>query len=120
MELLNSGQMKATLPEREKGVCCPPTIALTTARVDGSVEVLKALADPTRLQIVGVLKRATEPVCICDFTAAFELRQPTISHHMAKLKDAGIVEVTRKGIWAYYRLARNLDTRTRALLDAVA
>lgn len=111
--------MKATLPERVKGVCCPPSIPLPLAKVDASVEVLKALADPTRLQMVGVLKRSTQPVCICDFTAAFELSQPTISHHMAKLRDAGLVEVTRRGIWAYYTLRSNLDLRTRALLDAV-
>lgn len=109
--------MKATVPIREKGVCCPPTTLLPAARVDASVDVLKALADPTRLQIMGVLKDASEPVCICDFTAAFDLSQPTISHHMSKLKDAGLVEVTRSGIWAYYRLAKNLETRTRALLD---
>lgn len=109
--------MKATVPIREKGVCCPPTTLLPAARVDASVDVLKALADPTRLQIMGVLKDASEPVCICDFAAAFDLSQPTISHHMSKLKDAGLVEVTRSGIWAYYRLAKNLETRTRALLD---
>lgn len=110
--------MKAT-PERIKGVCCPPAIALPVNRVEGSVEVLKALADPTRLQIIGVLKRADAPVCICDFTAAFDLSQPTVSHHMAKLKAAGLVDVTRSGIWAYYRLAKSLDARTRAILDAL-
>ena len=111
--------MKATPTERTKGVCCPPSIPLPAVRVDASVEILKALADPTRLQIVGVLKRAREPVCICDFTAAFELSQPTISHHVGKLREAGLVEVTKSGIWAYYRLARNLDARTRAMLDAL-
>jgi len=111
--------MKAILPERVKGVCCPPAIPLQLTRVDQSVEVLRALADPTRLQMIGILKRAPQPVCICDFTAAFDLSQPTISHHMARLKDAGLVEVTREGIWAYYRLRRNLDIKTRSLLDAV-
>ena len=86
-------------------------------RVDHSVEVLKALADPTRLQMVGILKRSPDPVCICDFTAAFDFSQPTISHHMARLKDAGLVEVTKAGIWAYYRVASQLDAKTRALLD---
>lgn len=118
MELIDSERMKAIV-ERTKGVCCPPTIPLPLAKVDASVEVLKALADPTRLQMVGVLKRATQPVCICDFTAAFDLSQPTISHHMGKLKDAGLVEVTKSGIWAYYRLARNLDTKTRAMLEVL-
>jgi ArsR family transcriptional regulator len=90
---------------------------METARVDQSVAVLKALADPTRLQMVGILKRSPEPVCICDFTAAFDLSQPTISHHMARLRAAGLVDVSKSGIWAYYRLARHLSTKTRALLD---
>ena len=89
------------------------------AKVDQSVELLKALADPTRLQMIGVLKRSSQPVCICDFTAAFELSQPTISHHMAKLREAGLVEVTKSGIWAYYRLTERLEVTTRALLDVL-
>lgn len=111
--------MKATLPEREKGVCCAPTITLEADRAEAAADILKALADRTRLQILAVLKRSSDPVCICDFTAAFDLSQPTISHHMGKLKEAGLVEATRSGIWAYYRLARNLDGRTRALLDVI-
>lgn len=111
--------VKATVTERVKGVCCPPAITLPLARVDASVDVLKALADPTRLQMIGVLKRASQPVCICDFTAVFDLSQPTISHHMGKLKEAGLVEVSRAGIWAYYRLAQDLDKKTRALLDVL-
>jgi ArsR family transcriptional regulator len=112
--------VKATVPDRVKGVCCPPSIPFQLTKVDESVEILKALADPTRLQMIGILKRSVKPVCICDFTAAFALSQPTISHHMAKLKDAGLVDVTRQGIWAYYTLRRNLDMKVRALLDAVA
>jgi ArsR family transcriptional regulator, arsenate/arsenite/antimonite-responsive transcriptional repressor len=109
----------AGVPERVRGVCCPPSIPLSIAKVDASVDVLKALADPTRLQMVGVLKRSSQPICVCDFTAAFDLSQPTISHHMGKLRDAGLVEVTKIGIWAYYRLAGHLEPRTRALLDAL-
>src|SRR5438552_18637044 len=111
--------MKATLPERVKGVCCPPSITVPPARVDASVDVLKALADPTRLQMIGVLKRSPRPVCICDFTAAFDLSQPTISHHMGRLREAGLVEVTKDGIWAYYRLNPHLESKTRALLDVL-
>jgi ArsR family transcriptional regulator, arsenate/arsenite/antimonite-responsive transcriptional repressor len=111
--------VKATVPERVKGVCCPPSTLLPPTKVDASVEVLKALADPTRLQMIGVLKRSAQPVCICDFTAAFDLSQPTISHHMAKLREAGLVEATKDGIWAYYRLSRRLDPKTRALLDVL-
>ena len=119
MELINCNSLKRTLPERVKGVSSPRSMPMAPARVDESVELLKALADPTRLQMMGVLTRSSEPVCICDFTASFELSQPTISHHMAKLKEAGLVEVTKAGIWAYYRLKRHLDARTRALLEAL-
>ena len=111
--------MKTALPERVRGVCCPPSIPLALTKVDASVEVLKALADPTRLQMIGVLKRSAQPVCICDFTAAFDLSQPTISHHMAKLREAGLVEVVKEGIWAYYRLNRHVESKTRALLDVL-
>src|ERR687884_252260 len=63
----------------------------------------KALADPTRVAIVNRLAAADE-VCVCDFTAAFELSQPTISHHLRILREAGLVESSRRGTWAYYRL----------------
>src|SRR5438093_5687009 len=109
-----------TLPERERGVCCPPRLALPRARVDELASVLRALADPTRLQIVLALRAADEPVCICDFTAAFDLSQPTVSHHMAKLKEAGLVEVTKRGIWSFYRLAPDLPAAGRRILEAIS
>ena len=65
--------------------------------------VFKALADPTRVAIVNRLSKA-DTVCVCDLTAAFELSQPTISHHLRILRDAGLVESSRRGTWAYYRL----------------
>ncbi len=94
-------------------------MTLAVAKVDESIEVLKALADPTRLQMISILKRSPEPVCICDFTAAFDLSQPTISHHMGRLREAGLVDVSKSGIWAYYRLASHLEPKTRALLDVL-
>jgi ArsR family transcriptional regulator, arsenate/arsenite/antimonite-responsive transcriptional repressor len=111
--------MKSAAPDRVKGVCSPPAMPMALARVDQSVEMLKALADPTRLQMIGILKRSATPVCICDFTAAFDLSQPTISHHMAKLREVGLVDVSKSGIWAYYRLASRLESKTRALLDVL-
>ncbi|HEV3460466.1 MAG TPA: metalloregulator ArsR/SmtB family transcription factor [Candidatus Dormibacteraeota bacterium] len=111
--------MRAAPSQRVKGVCCPPAMSMSGAKVEQSVEVLKALADPTRLQMIGILKHSPEPVCICDFTAAFDLSQPTISHHMAKLREAGLVDVSKSGIWVYYRLASRLEPKTRALLDVL-
>ena len=66
-------------------------------------ERFRALADPTRVAIVNRLSGADE-LCVCDLTAAFDLSQPTISHHLKVLRDAGLVESSRRGTWAYYRL----------------
>jgi ArsR family transcriptional regulator, arsenate/arsenite/antimonite-responsive transcriptional repressor len=113
-------QKIATLPDRERGVCCPPTIKLRPERVEGVADVLKALADPTRLQMAIALRDAQEPICICDFVGTFDLSQPTVSHHMAKLREAGLVEVTKRGIWSFYRLAPDLKPTVRRLLEAVS
>jgi ArsR family transcriptional regulator len=111
--------MKAALPERVRGVCRAVPIPLERTRASRTVEILKAVADPTRLQMVLILKRAQAPVCICDFTATFKLSQPTVSHHIARLREAGLVDVAKEGLWAYYRLSSRLEPRTRALLDAL-
>ena len=63
----------------------------------------RALADPTRIAIVNRLAGAGE-VCVCELVAAFDLSQPTISHHLRILRDAGLVDSSRRGTWAYYRL----------------
>jgi ArsR family transcriptional regulator len=109
----------AVLPERERGVCCPPRLKVGPEKIEQTSEILRALADPTRLQIALCLRDAKAPVCICDFTASFDLSQPTVSHHMAKLRDAGVVEVTKRGIWSFYRLAPGLPSTTRRILDAI-
>ena len=100
---------------RERGVCCElPRVDFGWAET--TADLLKALADPTRLAMVAALWRAQAPVCICDFTAALELSQPTISHHMGKLREAGLVESEKHGIWVYYRLGDRLEEPTRRLL----
>ncbi len=78
----------------------------------------KALADPTRVAIVNRLSTMPE-VCVCDLTAAFELSQPTVSHHLRILRDAGLVEAERRGTWAYYRLAPDAIERLRAVFGTV-
>lgn len=74
-------------------------------RLEEQERRLEALADPTRLRIVHLLARH-EALCACEIEAAFDLAQPTISHHLRLLRDAGLVEVQRRGTWAYYSLAR--------------
>jgi len=75
-----------------------------------------ALSDPTRLTMVASLWKTAAPICICDFTAGLGLSQPTISHHMAKLKAVGLVDSEKRGIWVYYRLGAHLTPITRKLL----
>ena len=100
---------------RQRGVCCGlPEVDAGWA--EETAELMKALADPTRLTMMASLWKASEPICICDFTAVFGLSQPTISHHMAKLKEIGLVDSERRGIWVYYRLGANLAPGTRKLL----
>jgi DNA-binding transcriptional ArsR family regulator len=79
-------------------------------------DLMKVLADPTRLTMLASLWKAAAPICICDFTAGLELTQPTISHHMAKLKEAGLVDSEKRGIWIYYRVRDKLPLATRRLL----
>ena len=76
---------------RERGACCElPKVRASWA--NHTSDLMKALADPTRLTMIASLWKADAPICICDFTAGLGLTQPTISHHMAKLKDAGLVD----------------------------
>lgn len=108
------------LPVRERGVCCTPVRRLRPERVEQLSEALKALADPTRIEIVAILRDAKDPVCVCDLTGAFDLTQPTLSHHMAKLRGAGLVESEKRGIWVFYRLRDDLSPAARRLVDAIA
>ena len=86
---------------------------------DSTAEVLRALADRTRLSMVAALRSAEQPVCICDFTVAYGLSQPTISHHMGKLRAVGLVDSRKQGIWIYYSLRTNLTPAVERLLEAV-
>jgi ArsR family transcriptional regulator, arsenate/arsenite/antimonite-responsive transcriptional repressor len=110
---------QASIPLRIKGCCQPVAPPLSDARADELASIYKALGDPTRIQILHILATATEPVCVCDFTAAFELGQPTISHHLATLREAGIVTSFKRGIWAFYRLNAAMSTAARAAVAQV-
>jgi ArsR family transcriptional regulator len=103
--------------DRVKG--CSQAIAepLPEAQAEELASLFKALADPTRVQIIHILSAAAEPVCACDFTAAFDLGQPTISHHLAKLRDAGLVTSFKRGIWAFYLLNPDMSSGARAAVN---
>ena len=80
---------------------------------DPDVTLFQALADPTRLAIVRELAGAPE-VCACDFSSCCDVRQPTVSHHLKVLREAGVVETERRGTWIYYRLAPAAADHLRA------
>ncbi len=115
----SSHAVRIQVPDRVKGCCQPVAAPIADAQAEQLAEMFKVLGDPTRVQIVHILAAAPEPVCVCDFTASFDLGQPTISHHLAKLREAGIVECSRQGIWAFYRLSPSLSPAARAAIALI-
>ncbi len=98
--------------------CCPPATVDRTAR-DADAALFKALADPHRLTILATLARTDDEVCVCDFTGALPLNQPTVSHHLKILRDADLVTCERRGTWVYYRLAPGVRDRLDAALHSI-
>jgi len=97
-------------------ICCTsdaPLLSLPEA--EELAARFKALADPTRVAIVNRLSAADE-VCVCDLNSAFNLSQPTISHHLRILREAGLVEASRRGTWAYYRVVPETVAALRGAL----
>jgi ArsR family transcriptional regulator, arsenate/arsenite/antimonite-responsive transcriptional repressor len=97
-------------------ICCgPETEPLSVPQRDELAARFKALADPTRVAIINALSTAEE-VCVCNLTETFDLSQPTISHHLKILREAGLVESSRRGTWAYYRLVPEAIAALRGAL----
>ncbi len=99
------------------GVGCAPiaTSALDPEAAVALTGVLKALADPLRLRMLSAI--AADPrgeSCVCDLTALAEVSQPTVSHHLKKLRDAGLLDAQRRGTWVWYRIP---DSRRRAVTE---
>ncbi len=84
--------------------CCEPVVYPDVRREQAvrMAEVAKALGDPVRLQLVDVLRKHAGKVCVCELVPLFAIAQPTLSHHLKKLRQAGIVDCERQGLWAYY------------------
>src|SRR5262245_37657897 len=93
----------------EPVVCCAPLGAQTLSEeeAEATAELFKALADPARVRIVNLLATSTEPVCACELYEPLGLAQPTVSHHLKKLTDAGLLEREQRGRWAYFSLKRD-------------
>jgi ArsR family transcriptional regulator len=97
---------------------CPPATVDATDRA-GDAALFKALADPQRLVMLATLARAEDEVCVCDFTGALPLEQPTVSHHLRILREAELVTCERRGTWVYYRIAADAHDRLNAALRSL-
>lgn len=84
--------------------CCVPVVYpdVDRDRAERIAAIAKALGDPVRVQLVDVLRKHAGEVCVCELVPLFNLSQPTVSHHLKKLREAGIVGSEREGLWAYY------------------
>ena len=99
--------------------CCEPVVYPDVEREQAlrMAEVAKALGDPIRLQLVDVLRKHAGRVCVCELVPLFDISQPTLSHHLKKLREAGIVDSERQGLWAYYYVRPGALTELSAWLS---
>ncbi len=98
--------------------CCPPA-EVSRDDFEPTAMLLKAIADPYRLTMLATLAAAPGEVCVCDFTDALPLNQPTVSHHLRILREAELVTCERRGTWVYYRIASDARTRIDDALISV-
>jgi ArsR family transcriptional regulator len=99
--------------------CCAPLGAPTLDEQEAAAtaELFKALADPARVRIVNALATSDEPVCACHLYEPLGLAQPTVSHHLKKLVEAGLLEREQRGKWAYFSLKRDAVEKLAAVAD---
>jgi ArsR family transcriptional regulator, arsenate/arsenite/antimonite-responsive transcriptional repressor len=103
--------------------CCPPLAAepMSPAQAEWVAPLLKALADPVRLRLMSLV--ASHPggeACVCDLTGEFDLSQPTISHHLKVLHEAGLLDREKRGVWVYYRARTEALSSLATLISAPA
>ena len=111
-----------TLTPVETVACCSPLVRepLSADRAERVAPLLKALADPVRLRLVSIVAASEGgEACVCDLNDAFELSQPTISHHLKLLHDAGLLDREKRGVWVYYRVNAPALGDLAALLGGV-
>jgi ArsR family transcriptional regulator len=111
--------MPTAIPTAAEVGCCAPLGAgtLSDDEVAATTKLFKALADPHRLRIVNLLATSPDPVCVCELTGPLGLGQPTVSHHLKRLVEAGLLEREQRGIWAYHSLNRDALARLAAAVD---
>ena len=110
------------LPVIDAASCCPPLTRepLTQTQARDLARSLKAVADPARLRLISIIAASEgQQACVCDLTEPLDIGQPTVSHHLKVLTDAGFVTRTKRATWAYYTLVPgSLDSLARLLISA--
>jgi ArsR family transcriptional regulator, arsenate/arsenite/antimonite-responsive transcriptional repressor len=107
-----------TLPGPTAEACCPPAVGLDpTLDADRLAFFAKAISEPVRVKMLDVLRRSGDPVCQCELVPLFDMPQSTLSHHINKLVDAGLVTVERRHKWAYYSVAHDAIEELTAWLS---
>jgi len=110
------------LPVIDAAACCAPLTrdTLSQSQAEDLSRSLKAIADPARLRLISIISASEgQEACVCDLTDALEVGQPTVSHHLKVLTDAGFVTRSKRGTWAYYKLVPGaLDALARLLVSA--
>jgi ArsR family transcriptional regulator len=99
--------------------CCAPLAApsLSDEEAQATAALFRALGDPARVRIVNLLATSDEAVCVCELTGPLGLSQPTVSHHLKKLTDAGLLEREQRGKWSYFTVDSDAMARVAALPD---
>ena len=99
--------------------CCAPlaSSSLSDEEAEATAELFKALGDPTRVRILNLIARSGGEVCACDLNEPVGLAQPTVSHHLKKLVDAGLLEREQRGRWAFFSLKRDAVETLAAVAD---
>jgi ArsR family transcriptional regulator len=101
--------------------CIPKFLPpLTNEEAFIQARLLKALADPTRLRILSLLSRHQDQVCVYDIVATCSQEQPTISHHLRILREVGLVDFNKRGLWAYYYIRHEVLDRAREMISKLA
>ena len=122
-QYLRVSNSELTLTPVQTAACCSPLVSepLDAVRATAIAPLLKALADPVRLRLLSlVASHADGEACVCDLNDAFELSQPTISHHLKVLHEAGLLSRSKRGVWVYYRVDRDALGALTTLLGGVA
>ncbi len=115
--MFQSGDATWDAAASETSVAVRPSLRLSAPEAERLAAMFKALGHPVRLQIVDLLSRFGGQACVCDIESQFELTQPTISHHLRILREAGLIECERRGLWVYYFARRDSLGSLRDLVE---